>query len=267
MHVDFLLFHDGNELPSDRVLQSVVDLVPDFERTWDLEGRVSFTGDDLELQFDDTLVPFVQALLEGLLDLARTGHGRVSRTVEYGYLRMDVEGTWVRLGGDGVDSGRVEREPFLHGILGMVGRLVAVLKALGHGDSFDVRVLTEDRREVMKALAQPGWDEGGVDALPPLGPPPPREEAEGPVLFQREGTLSWHCDGKSVSLPGEAVAWLPIVETAIRPALEAGRSIVARFPSGYGYARFDAEGEQVRISGDGMPDLRLPLAGVLRSIG
>lgn len=260
--VDFLVRHDDRELPSADALAHPEDL--EAGRSWDLEGALVVRGEDVELRLEDTLVPLAQSVLDALLVLARTGHATMQNTTEYGYLRLDVEGAWIRVGGDGHPAGRVERDPLIHGLLRAVGRLADLLAALGlHG--FDRDALVEDRREVVKALAAPGWTEEGPASLPPPGEPAPREDAEGPVLFDATAP-AWTCDGLTVRLPGPAAAWAPLLAERVRPALEAGRSVVVPFPHAYGYARFDVEGPSVRVSGDGMADLRLPLEGVLRSL-
>lgn len=258
--------HEGALLDSDTVLARAIDF--DVQRPWDLEGllRIRDEEDGLDLSLDDTLVPFAQGVLESLLALVRTGHASVSRTGEYGYLRLDVEGVWIRLGGDGFPSARVDRDSLIHGLLRAVGRLADLLDALGL-DGFDRQVLIEDRREVIEALAKPGWVLDGIDSLPPLGAPAPREEADGPVVLLQAPQLGWSCDGKSVLLPGEPAAWEPLLTRLVLPAVQSGRQAVAPFPDGYGYARFDSEGCQVRISGDGMADLRLPRKGFLRCQG
>lgn len=264
--IDFQIRHDGQLLPSDVALSRAIDF--EVERSWDLEGvlRIHDEQEQVTIELADTLVPLAQSLLESLLGLARTGHATVTRTTEYGYLRLDVEGVWVRLGGDGFEPGRVDRDTFLHGLLRAIGRLAELLSAVGL-DGFDRRILVEDRREVIEALATPGWNAEGSDSLPPLGPPPPREEAEGPVVLLTSPQLGWSCDGKAVMLPGEPAPWETLLQEVVVPAVKAGRPVVAPFPDSYGYARFDSEGGQLRISGDGMADLRLPRLGFLRSQG
>jgi hypothetical protein len=264
--VDFSLRHGDDQWVSEVALERAGRLRGAFTRPWDLEGALYIAGEDLEITWTDTLVPLISAVcLESIPALADTGHATASRTIEYGYLRLDAEGHWIRLGGDGLPAGRLPREPLLHGFLAAAGRLIDLLLAL-ELDGFDVRALREDRRAAIRALGTATWSTEGSAHLPPIGAAVPRREAEGQVTLLTDETLGWTADGYTVALPGDADSWRGLVEERVRPALEAGRSTVISRPDVYGYARFDVEGERVRISGDGMPDVRMPLAGVLATL-
>ncbi|MCB9678284.1 MAG: hypothetical protein H6737_24495 [Alphaproteobacteria bacterium] len=261
MQIDFHV-HVGDEtLPSDVALQRAVELAEDLTRPWDIEGRWELRSDDLELAWDDTLVPLIQVCLEALVPLLETGHAVASRTTEYGYLRMDVEGEWVRLGGDGLPSGRVAIRPFVEGQLRCAGQLAGLLVALGM-DGFDVKALREDRRAA--AMAWAAWKpvEGGPDVLGPIPAAPPRREAEGAVRLERGESLVLRCGGESFVFPGDPDAWLARLVEDVLPVLGPDVHRVLPRGGGYGWFRVDGEGDQVRLSGDGLADLRLPLGGL-----
>lgn len=264
--VDFSVRHDKDEWVSADALDRAGRLRGRFERPWDLEGSLYIAGEELEITWADTLVPLLSAVcLESIPRLAATGHATASRTTEYGYLRLDAEGHWIRLGGDDLPGGRIEREPLLHAFLGAASRLIDLLLALGL-DGFDVRALREDRSTAIRALGTTEWSTDGSPHLPPVGAAVPRREAEGDVVFSTEGPVGWLAGGQSVHLPGEREAWLPLVLEQVEPALRESRSIVISRPDVYGYARFDVEGDWVRVSGDGMADVRMPRSNVLASL-
>ncbi|MEZ4318721.1 MAG: hypothetical protein R3F61_14505 [Myxococcota bacterium] len=265
--IDFWVNHGKRHLPSAEALGAFADLAPEVTHPWDLQGGLVIEDEDLTLRWSDTLVPLIRAVcLDPIPGLARTGHATATPSDEYGYLRLDAEGTWIRLGGDDLPSGRVERDPLLHGMLACVGRFVELLRGLGQ-DGFDVKALREDRTDAIRALSEATWSTEGPEQLPPIGSAGPRLEGDGPVMILRGETAGWVCDGHRLTLPGAPEAWNARLRAEVVPCLERNESVVVRFPEGYGYARFDVEGDRVRVSGDGLADLRMPRAGLLASLG
>lgn len=265
LDIDFRIRHDNAWLTSQQAIEHAAELTETVSRPWDLHGVWTLTSEELTLTWEDTLVPLISAVcLESLVPLLETGHGVAARLVEYGYLRSDVEGGWIRLGGDDLPNGRVEARPYIEGQLQCAGRLTSLLLALGQ-DGFDVRALKEDRRAAMRAYA--GWHE---DDGPPVwvGIPeaPPRREADGPIRLERAEGLEVHCGVERFALPGDASDWLERL-VALRSKLNGDAHITLPIGTRYGYFRLDGEGERIRLSGDGLGDLRIPLAPFLQTLG
>lgn len=261
MDIDFSVRWRESMHPSSDALGQASDLADDVSRPWDLEGAWHLRADDLEIDWEDTLVPLVGGLcVEALVPLLETGHAVATRTIEYGYLRMDVEGEWVRLGGDGLPGGRVPIRPFIEGQLRCAGTLVRLLLALGL-DGFDVRALREDRRAAMQAWADWKPEEAARDVLGPIAAPAPRREADGEVRLERGETLSLVCGAERFVFPGDPDAWLARLTNAIEIGPDTHAVLDLR--DRYGYLRVDGEGDRVRLSGDGLADLRIPRAALV----
>jgi len=264
MQIDFTVRSGDAQLPSDDALRQAAEL-PEVSRPWDLQGAWQLRSEEVEIDWEDTLVPLVQALcLESLVPLLQTGHAVASRLTEYGYLRMDVEGTWIRLGGDGLASGRVPARPFIEGQLGCAGRLVSLLVALGL-DGFDVRALKEDRRAASQAYGR--WTENTDGAiLGPIPDAPPRRDADGAVRLERGEALELYCGSERFVFPDDADVWLARLLDEALPSLGPDAHLVLPFRTRYGYLRIDGEGDRVRLSGDGLCDLRIPLDGLIGTL-
>jgi hypothetical protein len=269
VEIEFLVQHGDTHLPYDRAVAEASELSETVQRPWDLEGRWRLAHEDYAIEWDDTLVPLVQAVcLDAVRTLLTTGHAVASRTIEYGYLRMDVEGEWVRLGGDGLPSGRVPIQPFVEGQMRCAGQLVNLLLALGQ-DGFDARALREDRREVARAWAGGAPQTAGPDMLGPIPTPLPRREADGPMTLEQGEALVLHCGPERFTFPGDPTIWMQRLVDEVLPILSPDVHAVLSQGEHYGWLRIDGEGDRVRLSGDGLGDLRVPreaFAGTLQNI-
>jgi hypothetical protein len=264
IEVDFTLRWEDTDLSAAEALGRSADLMEEVRRPWDLEGSWSLRTDEIVITWEDTLVPLITAVcLEPVPRLVQEGHAVASRTSEYGYLRFDAEGSWIRLGGDDLPSGRVPARAFVEAQLGCAGRLISLLLAIGQ-DGFDVRALKEDRRSAALALAS--WPVAPAsEAWGPIPEAAPRREAEGPIWLDGTDRLRIRCGSERFELPGPAHEWLARLES-VRPRLEQGEHVVIPFGGRYGYLRLDGEGEAIRLSGDGLADLRVPRASLLAAL-
>lgn len=110
---------------------------------------------------EDELVPLMVNLCRAAATLAGAEHAVVGLTDSYGYLRMDREGAWLRLSGDGLGDLRVAGGPALGGVLACADRFCAWLPSLAlEGDAgVAVESVQSERRRAAAALANApaGW--------------------------------------------------------------------------------------------------------------
>ena len=256
MSVELLVELDGRQWPVAGALRAVPDVLEAPEHALDLRGHVRVRFEQGEWSWSDGAVTAIQEFLAAIVELGHTGHGRMPKSDGYGYLRLDAEDPWVRFGGDDWPDARVPYDGLLQGLSERVGELVELLVALGL-EGFSTRHLREDRAAAWRAHREPRPE---PDTLPPIPPSPTRHDAEGPVLWVEP--CGWSCGGHAQQLGDRGVDLL----APARIAVEAGRSLTLSWTHRYGYVRFDAEGDRLRISGDGLPDVRLSRAGWLRAL-
>ena len=240
-----------------------------------LSASLCLRAPDGTLELSDealALIPALSAL--ALVDLLRDGTATAAMWSWRGRVNLDLEGDQVRLSGDGVPDLRVPLVSLAEGMISMSLSFAALLTRSGLAPEVSSKL--ERACAVAELLLDAPRPE--VDGLPPLS-----GRAAAPLRGingdQLSVTLSV-VDGPPrptlrlwLSSPaGEAERVEPLEPLLDQVFLQglrrlsAGRHVRYAFLSGYGYLRLFHDGAALRICGDGIPDISVPLGDGLRTL-
>jgi hypothetical protein len=105
-----------------------------------VRGRIEISTPDLPPAApEDELVPLVQNLcFRAVTEVVSTEHAVVGYAETYGYVRLDLEGDFLRISGDRVPDIRVLAEPCLQGLVDCGARFRAWLRRLDLEGDVDI---------------------------------------------------------------------------------------------------------------------------------
>lgn len=119
-------------------------------------GRIEISSPGREpARPEDELVPLVMNLcFRAVSQLSASPHATVGYTDTYGYLRLDLEGAWIRLSGDRVPDVRLPGRALLEALVACGTRFIAWLPRLNLSGDVDAicGALSETEREARAAL-------------------------------------------------------------------------------------------------------------------
>lgn len=115
----------------------------------ELEGAVVIHFDEEpEVKVEDALVPLALNVCFGAVcELAQDRNVALRYYSWPGYFRIDPEGWWVLLSGDGIPSVRVWRRELQEGLVACGDRIVEFIRRLGGSEADDALELLEARAE------------------------------------------------------------------------------------------------------------------------
>jgi hypothetical protein len=80
-------------------------------------GQIVITTADSEVVIEDEIIPLILYTLEAIAELSQRDNVVISRSNDYGYIRLDREGDRLRISGDGLPDIRLNRAPLLRAIV------------------------------------------------------------------------------------------------------------------------------------------------------
>jgi hypothetical protein len=121
----------------------------------EIEGALVISGGQEEVVIEDALFPLALNLCFGALpELVEERSATVSLYASYGYVRLDPEGWWLRISGDGLPTVRVRRPDAYDALLACGERIAALLQLVGGPDhDAEARQLEAEAEKARRALA------------------------------------------------------------------------------------------------------------------